>query len=73
MLALENRFKEAATVQGINPGNMMQLFRVIVSGTGAGVALFDMVVLLGKEEVCQRIRYALDKIKNTPSIHSSTQ
>ena len=73
VLALENRFKEAATEQGINPGSMMQLFRVIVSGTGAGVALFDMVVLLGKEEVCQRIRYALDKIKNALSIHPSTQ
>ena len=72
VIALENYFKESSTQQGINPGSMMQLFRVIVSGKGAGVALFEMVVLLGKEEVCQRIRYALDKIKNTLSIHPST-
>ncbi len=60
---LENTFKETATKMGINPGGMMQLFRVIVSGVGAGVALFDMVALLGAEDVCHRIEFALAEMK----------
>ena len=38
---------------------MLQLFRVLVSGTATGVALFDMVALLGKAEVKGRIEFAL--------------
>ena len=61
--SLENLFKESATKMGINPGSMMQLFRVIISGVGMGVALFDMVTLIGKEDACNRIEYALSEIK----------
>lgn len=60
---LESVFKETATAMNINPGSMMQLFRVIISGVGAGVALFDMVELLGMDDVCSRIEYALKDIK----------
>ena len=61
--SLENLFKESATKMDINPGSMMQLFRVIISGVGMGVALFDMVTLIGKEDACNRIEYALSEIK----------
>jgi len=62
--ALETVFKETATLQGINPGNMMQLFRVMLSGHGSGVALFEMAELLGKEEVNGRLEKALTFIKS---------
>ena len=63
MAELEKAFKETAAKLIMNPGSMMQLFRVIVSGVGAGVALFEMVALLGKDEVCKRIEYALLEIR----------
>ena len=62
-LELEEIFKATATQMNINPGSVMQLFRVIISGVGMGVALFDMVAVLGKEDVCARIEYALKEIR----------
>ncbi|MFM1745817.1 MAG: Anticodon binding domain, partial [Bacteroidota bacterium] len=41
------------------PGDVLQLFRVIVSGQGSGVDLFGMVELLGRNEVINRIQRAL--------------
>lgn len=51
--------KEVATAQGIKPGEVMQLFRLLVSGSGTGVDLLGMVELLGKEEVNRRLEAAL--------------
>jgi len=58
----EKAFKEVAEKSGINPGQVMQLFRVCISGTGGGPALFEMVELLGKEKVVRRMEMALNKI-----------
>jgi glutamyl-tRNA synthetase len=52
-------FEEVATQQGIKAGEVMQLFRVLVSGEGSGVDMFGMVALLGKVDVCNRIESAL--------------
>ncbi|MBL7923088.1 MAG: glutamate--tRNA ligase [Bacteroidia bacterium] len=52
-------FEKLANEQGIKPGDVLQLFRVIVSGQGSGVDLFGMVALLGRAEVEARIRRAL--------------
>ena len=54
--------KEAAALQGIKPGEVMQLFRVLVSGLGTGVDLLGMVELLGKKEVSDRITNGLHAI-----------
>jgi glutamyl/glutaminyl-tRNA synthetase len=42
----------------------MQLFRVIITGGVGGPALFEVVALLGKEEVGNRIENALMKFGN---------
>ncbi|MBA3705893.1 MAG: glutamate--tRNA ligase [Bacteroidetes bacterium] len=56
-------FKATAETQGIGAGQVMQLFRVCISGVGGGPALFEVVELLGKEEVVKRLENALEKIK----------
>ncbi|MBK7966229.1 MAG: glutamate--tRNA ligase [Bacteroidetes bacterium] len=48
-------FEKLAIDQGIKPGEVLQLFRVIMSGQGSGVDLFGMVELFGKHEVFERI------------------
>ena len=55
----ENTFKATAEKLGIGAGQVMQLFRVCVSGLGGGPVLFDMVALLGKEEVMNRLDKAV--------------
>lgn len=59
----ENTFKATAEKMGIGAGQVMQLFRVCVSGLGGGPVLFDMVALLGKEEVVKRLEKAVEKIE----------
>jgi glutamyl/glutaminyl-tRNA synthetase len=57
-------FENTAAEKGIKPGEVLQLFRVIMSGQGSGVDLFGMVALLGKEDVLTRIAVAMDKLGN---------
>jgi glutamyl-tRNA synthetase len=52
-------FESSAHEMGLKPGDVLQLFRVCISGVGSGVDLFGMVALLGKQEVNERIRTAL--------------
>lgn len=60
----ENCFKEIAAKSNLTPGEVLQLFRVILSGQAGGVDLFPMVELLGKEEVCERLKKGLSSIQN---------
>ena len=60
----EAKFKELAAASNIKPGEVLQLFRVMVSGLPAGVDLFPMVELLGNEEVSNRINKSLSVILN---------
>lgn len=55
-------FEDVATENGLKAGEVLQLFRVLVSGEGSGVDLFGMVSLLGKVDVCNRIESALTKL-----------
>jgi glutamyl-tRNA synthetase len=55
---LEKTFKQLASELGIKPGEVMQLFRIIITGGAGGPALFEVVALLGKE-VIRRIERAL--------------
>ena len=54
----EAAFKATAEAQGLGAGQVMQLFRVCISGVGGGPALFEIVELLGKEEVIKRLEKA---------------
>jgi glutamyl-tRNA synthetase len=59
----EATFKAIAETQGIGAGQVMQLFRVCLSGVGGGPMLFEMVELLGKDEVVKRLETATNSIK----------
>ena len=60
----EKIFKETAEKLSIGAGSVMQLFRVCLSGVGGGPVLFDMVELLGKDEVVKRLENAIRSIRN---------
>jgi glutamyl-tRNA synthetase len=59
----EATFKSTAEKLGIKTGEVMQLYRVCLSGLGGGPALFEMTALLGKEEVVKRLESAVQNIK----------
>lgn len=51
----EATFKATAEKLTLGAGQVMQLFRVSISGVGGGPALFEIVELLGKLEVVKRL------------------
>ena len=61
-LTCKSSFENLATENGIKPGEVLPLFRMILSGQASGVDLFGMVTLLGKEEVLTRINFALNTL-----------
>ena len=61
---IEICFKDTAAKCNLKPGEVLQLFRVFLSGQSAGVDLFPMAELLGKEEVMKRIGAALAHVKS---------
>jgi glutamyl-tRNA synthetase len=58
---IENIFKAHAESMGVSAGSLMQIFRVALSGQGAGPAIFEMTALLGKEKVISRLLKATAK------------
>lgn len=58
----EATFKKTAETLGIGTGQVMQLFRVCLSGVGGGPMLFEMVELLGKNETVSRLEKAIETI-----------
>lgn len=58
--ALKSAFEQHASASGIKPGDVLQLFRVVISGQGSGVDLFGMLELLGKSAVEQRMNKAIE-------------
>ena len=60
---IEATFKSTAEKLEINPGHVMQLFRVLLSGQGGGPVLFEMTELLGQEEVVSRLREGVERLK----------
>jgi glutamyl-tRNA synthetase len=59
----ENTLKAVAEKNGLKPGEVMQLYRVCISGVAGGPLVFEMTALLGKDEVVARLGQALEKIK----------
>ncbi|OYZ56124.1 MAG: glutamate--tRNA ligase, partial [Sphingobacteriales bacterium 24-40-4] len=56
---LETVFKALAEEKGIKPGELMLPFRVMLVGGKFGPGVFDIAVLLGKEQTIQRIQKAI--------------
>ncbi|MBS1645911.1 MAG: glutamate--tRNA ligase [Bacteroidetes bacterium] len=56
---IEHTFKSTAEKLNIPTGQVMQLFRVAITGVGGGPHLFDILQLLEKEESINRLEKAL--------------
>ena len=65
---IENRFKTFTEKNEINPGGLMQPLRLSVSGQAGGPPIFDLIELIGKESVIERIIWACENI--TPASQS---
>lgn len=59
---IDAKIKETAAAHSLKAGEIMQLFRVFVSGAGMGVDLLGMLELLGRDEVVSRINKGLKAI-----------
>ena len=59
---VKSAFEATAASNEIKPGEVLQLFRVLLSGESGGPDLFIMTELLGKEEVIKRIQTATEKL-----------
>ncbi len=59
----EASFKATAEKLAIPTGQVMQLFRVAITGVGGGPALFEMMELMGKEESVKRLDNAIAAFK----------
>ncbi len=60
---IEESFRATAESLEINPGHVMQLFRVLLSGQPGGPVLFEMTELLGQKEVVSRLREGIEKLR----------
>lgn len=58
----EGVFKSTAEECGLKPGDVMQMLRVCITGVAGGPMLFEIMSLLGKEEVLNRLKTAVQKI-----------
>ena len=56
---LETAFKELAAANQLKPGELMLPFRIMLVGGKFGPGVFDIAVVLGKEETIRRIRHTL--------------
>ncbi len=59
----EHALAEIAEEREIGKGRIIHPLRLAVSGVGIGPGVFDLVYILGKDEVIARIETALEKIK----------
>ncbi len=48
---------------GIGTGKILQALRISITGSASGPDLMMTMEIIGKEEVCNRIKYALATIK----------
>lgn len=60
---IESCFKATCEQQGIKTGEVMQLLRVLVSGVSGGPAIFELIALLGKNEIIERLHKAINTLK----------
>ena len=59
----EQTLRATAEKLGIGAGKLIHPVRLAVSGVGKGPGVFDLLYIIGKNEVIRRIETALEKIK----------
>ncbi|MEI8134984.1 MAG: glutamate--tRNA ligase [bacterium] len=57
--SIEATIRSYAESKAISAGKLIHPLRLAVSGVGMGPGLFEMLALIGKNEVCERIQSAL--------------
>jgi glutamyl-tRNA synthetase len=62
--SIENATREVASALQIKGGQIIHPTRVALSGKKIGPGLFEIMVLLGKEKTVNRLKEALEKIKD---------
>jgi glutamyl-tRNA synthetase len=61
--ALETNFKEMAAAAAIKPGELLMPLRIMLVGAKFGPHVFDIAVLLGRDETIRRIRHTLQLLQ----------
>jgi glutamyl-tRNA synthetase len=59
----ETALKSTAESLGIGGGKLIHPIRLAVSGIGVGPGVYDLLAILGKDEVIKRAKTAIEKIK----------
>lgn len=54
-LVIEQAFKKFVEEKKLKTGNVLPVFRLLVTGKGAGPSMFEIAAFLGKEETVERI------------------
>jgi glutamyl-tRNA synthetase len=67
---IDAKNKETAAANQLKPGEILQLLRVLMSGSGTGVDLLGMMELFGKEEVITRLNTGVNKIMQSMAAKS---
>jgi glutamyl-tRNA synthetase len=60
--ALEAVLRKEAETKGISAGKLIHPIRLAVTGQGFGPGLFELLEVIGKEQVISRIEHALEKL-----------
>ncbi len=58
----ENAFKAYCEETGVKTGELLQPLRLVVSGKGAGAPIWEMIALIGKDRILNRIENGINKI-----------
>jgi len=59
----EEVLNKMAEKLGIGKGKLIHPLRLALSGTSAGPGIYDLIFILGKDEVKERVKIAIEKIK----------
>lgn len=59
---IENSFKKFLELNGLGMGEVLPLFRLLVTGAGMGPSMFQVAELIGKEQTLSRIHSGIEKI-----------
>ncbi len=59
----ENALHKTAEQMDVGNGKLIHPLRVSVSGMGEGPGVYDIVVIIGKDETLKRIDRAIEKLK----------
>ena len=62
---IEVEFKQFLETKGLGIGQVLPLYRLLLTGKGMGPSMFEITELLGKEESINRIEIGIEKIDVT--------